>query len=308
MVPVPCCQQKAKFPHRIRGWIVIAAAGASFLIHSLPGTRADPSEQQEQGATASAENVDSEKKLDVKKHALIAEAARSYHVHLGADVTEQSEAKLLETPLLRWTNPVEDATDGAVFAWVTDEGRPLAMACLYEFPGRKRIDHEFVSLSPEPLAAVRRNHVVWTPEKNSVQFQRLPGNVEPPAARAAQRLTQMRNMTRRFGGSVDIWQRGKTVLRFLPKPLYRYGKEDSAILDGAVFSLTQGTDPEILLILEARAGADSPAWHYAAARMSSNPLELQLDEKPVWKVDAKWERNESPAQPYVTFWKNSWKE
>ena len=210
--------------------------------------------------------------------------------------------------MLRWTNPVEDATDGAVFAWVTDDGRPLAMACLYEFPGRKRVDHEFVSLSPERLTAVRGGHVVWTPERNSVEFQRLPGKVEPPAARAVQRLTQMRNMTQRFGGSVDIWQRGKTVLRVLPKPLYRYGKEDAAVLDGAVFSFTQGTDPEILLILEVRPGADAPAWHYAAARMSSNPLELQLDEKPIWKVEAKWERNESPAQPYVTFWKNSWQE
>jgi len=273
-----------------------------------PGVGVDPGEQQVQGATASAENTDSEKKLDLKKHALIAEVARSYHVHPGADSTEEAEAKLLETPLLRWTNPVEDATDGAVFIWVTDGGCPLAMACLYEFPGRKRVDHEFVSLSAEPLTAVRQGHIVWTPEKNSVQFLRLPGKVEPPAGKAAQRLTQMRQMAQRFGGSVDIWQRGKTVLRVLPKPLYRYGNDDSAVLDGAVFSLTPGTDPEILLILEARASVDVPAWHYAAARLSSNPLELQLDEKPVWKVEAKWERNESPAQPYVTFWKNSWKE
>src|SRR5262249_24660053 len=260
-------------PHRIRWFVFLAAAGGPFLVRSSPGVGADPGEQQARGAT-SAESTDSEKKLDLKKHALIAEVARSYHVHLGADSTEETEAKLLETPLLRWTNPVEDATDGAVFTWISGDGRPLAMACLYEFPGRKRVDHEFVSLSPERLTAVRQGHIVWTPDTNSVRFQQLPGQVEPPAARAAQRLTQMRNITQRFSASVDIWQRGKTVLRVLPKPLYRFGKEEGAVLDGAVFWLTQGTDPEILLLLEARPDGEGRTWHYAAARMSSNPLEL----------------------------------
>src|SRR5262245_59813462 len=195
------------FPHRLQGWFVLAVAlGPSFPFRA--GT--DCSEPQAPAVAASPESSDPEKKLDLKKHALIADVVRSYHLHRGTDSTEETEVKLLETPLLRWTNPVEDATDGAVFAWVTDDGRPLAMACLYEFPGRKRVDHEFVSLSSGRLSAVRGGHVVWTQEKNSVESQRLPGKVEPPAARAAQRLTQMRNMTQRFGGSVDIWQRGKT--------------------------------------------------------------------------------------------------
>jgi hypothetical protein len=296
-------------PIRIRNQFVLAiAAGTVFLMRSPILVRAESGGQQPTAAPASSDQADSEKKLDLKKHGLIADVARSYHVHPGTDATEKTEAKLLETPLLRWTNPVEDATDGAVYTWVTDDGRPLAMACLYEFPSRKRIDHEFVSLSPEPLTVLRRGEVVWTPEKNGVQFQSLPGKVEPPAGKAAHRLIQMRQMTQRFSGSVDIWQRGKTVLRILPKPLYRYGKDDGPVLDGAVFSLTQGTDPEILLILEVRPVADTHAWYYAAARLSSNPLELQLDEKPVWKVGPKWERNESPAQPYVTFWKDSWKD
>jgi hypothetical protein len=43
-------------------------------------------------------------------------------------------------------------------------------------------------------------------------------------------------------------------LRLLPKPLYRYASRSQKVLDGALFAYvwTRGTDPEWLLLLEAR--------------------------------------------------------
>jgi hypothetical protein len=77
------------------------------------------------------------------------------------------------------------------------------------------------------------------------------------------------------------------VLRLLPRPLYRYElpmNNKSDVLDGVVFGLVQGTDLEIVLLLEAVDGK-TPSWRWAAARMSDLHLSLQLDGKQVWEVE-----------------------
>ena len=38
----------------------------------------------------------------------------------------------------------------------------------------------------------------------------------------------------------------------LSQPLYRYGGDDSGVLDGGLFVFVQGTDPEVFLLIEAR--------------------------------------------------------
>jgi hypothetical protein len=61
-------------------------------------------------------------------------------------------------------------------------------------------------------------------------------------------------------------------LRLLPQPLYRYKSTDPDVLDGALFAFvtSAGTDPEALLVIEARkpAAGGGPVWHYAAARFT----------------------------------------
>jgi hypothetical protein len=43
-----------------------------------------------------------------------------------------------------------------------------------------------------------------------------------------------------------------------------------------------GTDPEIVLLLEAR--GDKPAWHFAAARLQNCAMQLKFDGKEIWSV------------------------
>ena len=77
-------------------------------------------------------------------------------------------------------------------------------------------------------------------------------------------------------------------LRLLPRPLYRYElpkQSKPAVLDGVVFGLVQGTDLEIVLLLEAVRGTKVNTWRWAAARMSDLPLALKLDGKEVWQVE-----------------------
>jgi hypothetical protein len=76
-------------------------------------------------------------------------------------------------------------------------------------------------------------------------------------------LRQMRDLTREFAAEVNFRGKGWSALRLLPKPLIRYGGPGPGPIDGAIFGLVVTTDPQVLLVLEARPGADGPSSVYA---------------------------------------------
>ena len=95
--------------------------------------------------------------------------------------------------------------------------------------------------------------------------------VPRPASSPAARLRQMRALAEEFRAEVN--EHGvSSSLRQLKQPLYRYepGRPDAG--DGALFAFVHATDPEILLVIEARPVDDQPAWHFGLARMSGFPL------------------------------------
>jgi hypothetical protein len=73
-----------------------------------------------------------------------------------------------------------------------------------------------------------------------------------------------------------------------PQPLYRYESTDPDVLDGAVFSFVSsaGTDPEAILVLEARKGpgATVPTWHYAVGRYTDMALRVRLKDREILSV------------------------
>ena len=71
--------------------------------------------------------------------------------------------------------------------------------------------------------------------------------------------------------------------------------------DGGLFAFVQGTDPEVLLLIEAR-GGKGPGWHFAAARMQNSALQLKLDGREVWAVEKlEWSVAFDHSQPYTLF-------
>jgi hypothetical protein len=223
-------------------------------------------------------------------------AARAYRIVLSSDDGPE-ELKLRSEPLLRWTNPIRRTTDGTVFLW-THHDRPAAVLCMY--PNLGALDHEFQSLAEAPLAAYYESSDSpdWTPREPGVTFRPVP-EAPSPAASGAGRLSQMRGVARRFralfGERADEHE-----LRLLTQPLYRYPAKGSAENDGAVFAFVQGTDPEMLLIVEIRNGADGePRWHYAAARMTVVNLHLEYQEQPVWS--AAWHSQSDRENAYICF-------
>lgn len=69
--------------------------------------------------------------------------------------------------------------------------------------------------------------------------------------------------------------------------------------DGALFPFAQGTDPEVLLLVEEVVLDDRPRWQYAIARATSGSLEARLGDELVWKV-ARSTNTTSRTSPNIT--------
>jgi hypothetical protein len=77
----------------------------------------------------------------------------------------------------------------------------------------------------------------------------------------------------------------------LTQPLYRYegldpGKLDRGVLDGAIFSFAVGTDPEVLLVLEARQLKDGARWEFAIARFHYVEMKAKYKDREVFSAEA----------------------
>ena len=210
--------------------------------------------------------------------------------------------ELTKEPLLRYTNPVRGLklSDGATFLWLDGE-RPLA-ASTWSLRGPGNIWREFTSLSAEPLACVREERTLWSPKTGGLMNQLLP-EAAAPLSNAVRRLAQMRSLARRFSGVVHLPPDESVIteLRLMPQPMHRYKQETPDILDGALFSFAEATDPEALLLLEARRGERDGEyeWRYTLARMTSVRLIMRLDDKECWSVVNYWPAPKSPDDPYM---------
>lgn len=192
------------------------------------------------------------------------------------------EVRLIETPLFSWATPERDAIGGELYMW-TAGGRPLATIGIWTYDDVKD-SHELQSLATDGLAASRENTVVWATRVGGLKFRKLDG-VPAPDAASVRRKTQMRTiLAQRFTAEMSARETSRiTQLRLIPQPLYRYDPLPEGVLDGAIYSFALGTDPEVLVLLEARQEADgSNAWYYAFAPATSTKVRGFIDTKEVW--------------------------
>jgi hypothetical protein len=210
--------------------------------------------------------------------------AASYSIFRDAARTQKLE--LRREPVYRWTNPTRVGGQvGEVFVW-TYRGRPEVVGSIFSHPtgdGQRVMCHELHSLSMAVLVVDRSAAEQWVPQSAGVELKPVDG-APGPAGTAPQRLAQMRTLAREFNGrslsdAGQAWE-----LRLLPQPLYRYESTDPDVLDGALFTLVSsaGTDPEIILVLEARKTSSGPRWVYGAARFSDMNLWLKHKGQEVW--------------------------
>ncbi len=159
----------------------------------------------------------------------------------------------------------------------TLQGRPVATIGLWTYADIKD-SYEYQSLHEGGLNVRCDSVRSWNPRTPGISFKPIP-NCVPPGRNNSVRLIQMRKIARDRFSSVLTKD---TELRLLPQPIYRYDELPPDVLDGAVFSFALGTDPECLLILEARVVDEEPQWYYAFGSQTSYRVEGSLDGKPVW--------------------------
>jgi len=210
---------------------------------------------------------------------LIDASTKWYELLPSADATEPAQPLVA----LRWANNARGSQDGITMVYVS-AGIPIAAACVYPWDGR--LEHDFESLSRQPIVAKKDGAVVWQPQQPGVEFAAVP-DAPAPDEKPAGRLRQMKALASRFKATMLGWKSDNTdreELRLLTRPLYRYEPKSGAIVDGALFAFAMGTDPEVLLLIEAVESGGTTSWQYAFARRTSGQLEARLGEAVVWEA------------------------
>jgi hypothetical protein len=197
-----------------------------------------------------------------------------------AELPDRPAPELLKSAVLRASDPTRDEIDGAVWLWL-DGKRPAAALCLLSYPTGKW-NYEHVALCDEALAVTGRRTWSWRPKPAARPWTRLPDPV-PPTARAQQ--SALRGIARRLEATES--RRGETfALRLLDRPIYTYADPDRGIVQGGLFAMSYGTNPELLVQVEARTEGDKPHWQIAFARLSAAELIVRQSDKEIWRADA----------------------
>jgi hypothetical protein len=195
----------------------------------------------------------------------------------------------LEEPVYRFDDPARRFSDGAVWAWGRS-GRPAALLTLAKQPapeGGFRWLLELTSLAPEPISATAPELPKWEPSRAGIAMQTFPAT-PLPGDDAKKRLRQMRELVRQikareFFAPDDQPTRQRYELRVLPQPVHRYADPNSGLIDGGMFIIAYGVNPELVLLVEARHPASSkPEWYYGVARISIAQVHLDFAGKEIW--------------------------
>jgi hypothetical protein len=254
------------------------------------------------------EPSDEDSESDVAEVAEVAEVAKAFveKCRLTAGVKKGSELTLHPKPLLRWSNPTAGRVYGDVYLW-TANGRPCAVASYYRwFTPNWGDTFEITSLTDGPITAQSEGVQFWNTSTAGLTMQSLQ-NADLPASTAAARLTQMRRLASGFVVELlDTRNNDSGVdrdLRLLNQPVFRYptpgGK--SQYVDGAMFAFVEGTDPEVLLLLEANGDASNPSWSFGFSRMNRDSLRITYRDLEVWTAPFVEQWDGRFREPYAIY-------
>jgi hypothetical protein len=258
-------------------------APALILLMAAIGQAAEPEPPAKEDPIARAERL-----------AFLTERAGEYRLFINGD----QAVKMTAQPVFRWSHPIANLEDAALFLWM-DDGQPVALGTMI-LHCELGLFSEFQSVTSAGLKAVKKNVTVWEPALKGCEFAAVPRAPEP-ADTAAERLTQMKALSRRFAVELtkgppaysedSTWQ-----LRLLPRQLARFGGSQGPARDGAIFVFCHDTDPEVVLLLKA---SDS-AWEFAFAPLTGWAAQVKCDDEVVWS-QPRLTPVDDPKLPYIKF-------
>lgn len=210
------------------------------------------------------------------------EVAASIHVYSTPE--RKAQVDLVPEPVLRYADNTRQIHESSLWIW-GKAGRPSAILAIEFYtnePRGPRWLYEIASLSTERIAVQRRSDLNWTADEPGLDLQPITG-ADPAADRPARRLLQMKELQRRFGAHEWTPGEGRIQLRPLATPLHRYESSKDKLIDGAIFSFANGTNPEIFLVLEAhQESGNSATWKFGLAQMTGAVVTVELDGKTIW--------------------------
>ena len=200
-----------------------------------------------------------------------------------------------------------NVTDGTVWIWGRS-GRPSAVMTVTKHRAARQGPHwltELTSLATGPITGNVEGIGTWQPSRPGVVMRKLP-KAPPPAEDAAQRLRQMKDLVRQIRARESSRPRegpsAKPVrffeLRVLPQPVHRYADAQSGLIDGGMFVIAYGLNPEVILLIEARReGPSGPEWHCGCAPVANMDLQVDFAGKEIWS-----DRRPGSSGPDDTYW------
>jgi hypothetical protein len=211
----------------------------------------------------------------------------------------------LPDPVLRYSDPTRD-TNGTVWAWGRP-GRPVALLTLTDEPlpaqlgppGGRLWYYEFVALSNARIKVSGGEDWTWQPQGGAPRMSPLP-DTTAPAETERLRGRQMRLLAKRFSAN-ESYQGETYELRLLETPIHRYADPQNKLVDGAIFAFAHGTNPEVVLLLEAQETPSGLQWRYGFARMGAATLSVSLNEREVFSEKPFHAANTNTTAPYNAF-------
>jgi hypothetical protein len=216
------------------------------------------------------------------------ELADGVKMQIVSSAPPQKLERLAE-PIYRFDDPARRFFDGTVWAWGRS-GRPAALLTLAKqraTTGGYLWLAELTSLAPGPISATVPEIGAWQPASAGVVMRDLP-KAPSPGEDATTRLRQMRELVRQvkayeFFAPQDQPRPERYELRVLPQPVHRYADANAGLIDGGLFMISYGLNPELVLLVEARREKSSPpAWSFGVARISIAEIHVDFDGKEIW--------------------------
>ena len=207
---------------------------------------------------------------------------------------------MLPNPLLTYGDAARNNEAGTLWAR-GKSGRPVAFLELYRNVGNDQPwVHALTLTSPELVQLKAPTGQRWTPKKSHFALKDIPDSPDV-GGHPAVRLRQMKDISRRFEAH-EFWDpnNSRFEMRLLVQPVHRYHDEPAKLIDGAIFVLAHGTNPEVLVQLEAHA-AEPPRWKYSLVRLGSAEMHVLLDGKEVWTESRTPGVLGQPVDPYWLF-------
>jgi hypothetical protein len=237
-------------------------------------------------ASLLAQDQESDEALRKARLAAMEQTIAGFEVRSDA-IKDKHDLTFVAKPLLRYSDPTRglaEATNVLLDAGVWrlgEAGRPTALVTLEIYRAGDDLSilsYEFAALTEHKFALRHKQNegVVWDAAGSAVKMAPL-ADAPAPAKGAAGRLTQMRQLARRFSVREKLREGIVVECRLLAQPIDRYAAADEGLVDGAIFAFANGTNPELGLLLE----CDGERWSYGAVRLSAAESILSLDDREI---------------------------